>query len=626
MLFLVDEKYGVRILNIEDIRNIIKIDDIKISEKRENPSIQGVFVYLSGIEITDIIANANRQKIMILSKKGLNIYDYTSPEYIKFINNIQINNQLGSIRYFNNKFYIPAFSNMVLELYEYNLKDNNPLLKNYFLKTFSENFNLSRNYNDFIIDTNNHRSFIVTEKSIDVVKFNPTPKITENIITNEFSAEKILSVKYENKKIYALQLKHFKDNGEKNYLRVFEENAGHFNEIICKQISDSAADAFAIKDNTFFIENDRGLTINREPIANLNPLYETTLDKNSETPDKDMIIFEHYLISIIDGLKIYDIDDNFKLIASNKDLNGMKMFIKDKLIYIVDKNGFTIASIHDILNIEILSKYNYKPRFAGEKGYPISIFADDKFAYLTIGEKNSNKEEKNNYYLLIIDISDPKNPAFSGGYKTKGNLVDIQIKNDIAYIAEKGHVSGLEMIDISDKQYPLRIGEYGKDIKGYPCEGLKIVLKNDFAFIAFSKAIHVLNVKDSSNPKLIKEIGIKQNFNDFDINGDYLYIYSTGSGFTIMNIKDNANPYIIDTFPSFYYADRIKVSDKYIFMFDSGKGILVFKNPIKIQFFDSLESDTIQLKFPRGLSKGKYKLKYFSDKGQEEVYNIVTVE
>jgi hypothetical protein len=79
--------------------------------------------------------------------------------------------------------------------------------------------------------------------------------------------------------------------------------------------------------------------------------------------------------------------------------------------------------------------------------------------------------------LQVIDISDPAAPAYAGGYDTPGIATDVAISGDYAFVAD--HDSGLYVVDISDPAVPAYAGSYNT-----PGEAWGVVVDGDYAFVA----------------------------------------------------------------------------------------------------------------------------------------------
>jgi hypothetical protein len=60
--------------------------------------------------------------------------------------------------------------------------------------------------------------------------------------------------------------------------------------------------------------------------------------------------------------------------------------------------------------------------------------------------------------LQVIDVSNPANPQWVGGYDTSGNAFGVAVSGNYAYVAD-GQV-GFQVIDVSNPANPQRVGGY----------------------------------------------------------------------------------------------------------------------------------------------------------------------
>ena len=60
--------------------------------------------------------------------------------------------------------------------------------------------------------------------------------------------------------------------------------------------------------------------------------------------------------------------------------------------------------------------------------------------------------------LQVIDVSNPANPVWVGGYLTVGYALDIAVSGGYAYVADEW--AGLQVIDVSDPASPVWVGGY----------------------------------------------------------------------------------------------------------------------------------------------------------------------
>jgi len=98
---------------------------------------------------------------------------------------------------------------------------------------------------------------------------------------------------------------------------------------------------------------------------------------------------------------------------------------------------------------------------------PVPSFAQGEYSFDLIGTWASGPCRavyvQGNYayigsdsLLIILDISDPQNPTYVSELNTKGIIEDIQVINDLAYVA--AGLEGLKIINVGNVNFPTEVG------------------------------------------------------------------------------------------------------------------------------------------------------------------------
>lgn len=142
------------------------------------------------------------------------------------------------------------------------------------------------------------------------------------------------------------------------------------------------------------------------------------------------------------------------------------IYARDSLVYFADGSaGFLIIDISDLLNPTILCTLD-------TPGNVIDLYVRDTLAYLA--DLNS---------LLIVNVSDPYNPTVIGSLAISGGgAYDVWVFGNYAFVTEEDFFGGqgkVNMIDISDPTSPIFIEQINMAATPY---GLFIV--NDMVYVA----------------------------------------------------------------------------------------------------------------------------------------------
>jgi hypothetical protein len=99
--------------------------------------------------------------------------------------------------------------------------------------------------------------------------------------------------------------------------------------------------------------------------------------------------------------------------------------------------------------------------------------------------------------MQVIDVSNPGNPQRVGGYDTSGRAGGVAVSGNYAYVAV-GY-SGLQIIDVSDPADPQRVSGY--DTSGF-AHG--VAISGRYAYVADAiPALHVIDISNPANPQRV---------------------------------------------------------------------------------------------------------------------------
>ncbi|NUU98501.1 hypothetical protein [Marinitoga sp. 1138] len=216
------------------------------------------------------------------------------------------------------------------------------------------------------------------------------------------------------------------------------------------------------------------------------------------------------------------------------------------------------------------------------EGTARDVFVDDNYAYVA------------NYYhgLEIVDISDKTNPKKVGDYDPGYfySVEGVYVEGNYAYLAAGD--SGLVIVDISDKTKPKKVGNYNNFTKVYG-----VYVDGDYAYIAgFDKGLVIVDISDKTNPRKIGEynttglgfaIGIY-------VDGDYAYVANSYKGLEIVDISDKTNPVKVGAYsPGYFYnVEKVYVDGNYAYLAAGNSEFVIVDisdktNPTKIAAYDT---------------------------------------
>jgi hypothetical protein len=238
--------------------------------------------------------------------------------------------------------------------------------------------------------------------------------------------------------------------------------------------------------------------------------------------------------------------------------------LQDKLSDIANKDDKTIENAelqepdHDIFSG---IPFNQKISSTAIPGQAIDVDVSGNYAYLTndLG------------VLYIINIADKKTPYITGKCPGIDSANIIIVKEDTAYIsytewvpAENDYYSecGFKIVDISDKENPVVIGDYNtgnkdkKSVFGLYIEGNHAFLNTSTYDGNKLDILEIIDISDKGNPVIESELILPGSPSNITVKGDFAYLninyydyaaddYTGKSDLVMINIKDIKNPLIV---------------------------------------------------------------------------------
>ncbi|MDA0346456.1 MAG: hypothetical protein O3C20_03535 [Verrucomicrobia bacterium] len=181
-------------------------------------------------------------------------------------------------------------------------------------------------------------------------------------------------------------------------------------------------------------------------------------------------------------------------------------------------------------------------------GPGLSIDVQDNFSY-SVGDG----------ILTIVDVSNPSAPKVVGRLENLGITRQIQVRDDIAYIASRG--DGLFIVDISDPSQPSLLANY--DTIEF---ATGLTLGGDVVFLACRLyGIELVDISDPRNPQHlgVARTGVSQSA---VYSNGYLYVGVWGEmKVVVVDVHDPRSPTIVDQLPLDGYGDGVAVYEGHLY-------------------------------------------------------------
>lgn len=232
-------------------------------------------------------------------------------------------------------------------------------------------------------------------------------------------------------------------------------------------------------------------------------------------------------------------------------------WVQDDLVYLAAEEGLDIVNVLGLAEPTVIG--TYIPADTGV--YINNVFIRDTYAYL--GTSFSG--------VQIVDIFDPSNPVFVGGYSWDNSswANSIFVDDNYAYVAD-GNTAILHIVDVSNPENPIPIGFY--DFPWPNMLGWEVIVSGSYAYYRVtyfmgSDLILVIDVSNPTDPTMLTYISTYDYLNNIFIAGDYLYVpYGREGVLRIFNISQPSSPEIVSVYSGEWWTAGVFVQDDYAYV------------------------------------------------------------
>ncbi|OGH78657.1 MAG: hypothetical protein A2301_01085 [Candidatus Magasanikbacteria bacterium RIFOXYB2_FULL_40_13] len=183
--------------------------------------------------------------------------------------------------------------------------------------------------------------------------------------------------------------------------------------------------------------------------------------------------------------------------------------------------------------------------------------------------------------LKIFDLTNPTSPSLlnSVPFQLTERTSDLKVRGDYLYSAELDY--GLRIYRVNDPAHIIEVGSCDDNWGAYTyCTGLAfgVDIDGNYAYLASEgSGLNIIDITDPEDPHWVSTFAIA-NVRGVDVSGNYAYVnsYGSGGGLTVVNITNKAAPslagrYTVDS----AYFGVINIDD-YVYMSNGYMGLRVF--------------------------------------------------
>lgn len=186
--------------------------------------------------------------------------------------------------------------------------------------------------------------------------------------------------------------------------------------------------------------------------------------------------------------------------------------------------------------------------------------------------------------ITIADATNPANLTFIGKLFTIEYSEDIEVVDDIAYVAD-GH-GGLWVVDVSTPSTPFELARLD-----LPSIAADIDVEGSTAYLAnYSAGMRIIDISITDQPKEIASYEVPAWTGNVIANGETAYLGAEDLGISILNIHNPQSPFQVSRFDTPGSVEDLQVISDMLFVadLDGGLGILDISNPTKPEGISSI--------------------------------------
>lgn len=174
--------------------------------------------------------------------------------------------------------------------------------------------------------------------------------------------------------------------------------------------------------------------------------------------------------------------------------------------------------------------------------------------------------------LHVIAIADPSNPQLVASVSTDDCATSVAVSGNRAFVTtwytENGH-NALQVFDVANPEHPRFLS--GLDLPG--AYALDVAVRDDYAYIANSYSLEVVDISDSLHPRLVGSAATNHNANEVTLSGSYACVATSGA-LMLVDVSDPTDPRVAGSAP-IGVGRGVAVSAGRAFVAEEGFGLRV---------------------------------------------------
>ncbi|NJN68347.1 MAG: hypothetical protein HC884_17370 [Chloroflexaceae bacterium] len=164
----------------------------------------------------------------------------------------------------------------------------------------------------------------------------------------------------------------------------------------------------------------------------------------------------------------------------------------------------------------------------------------------------------------ILDISDPANPTYAGGYTSAnpGEAFALEVSGDVVYLAG----AYLDIIRMHSPTTPQLLGHY-------PSTVLDVFVQGSSLYLAEGPyGLRILDVSTPTHPRIVGHYDTRGIAQGIYVEAGRAYVADGPAGLHILDVEDPSAIKLLGSYDTTGYAHRLQVQDTLVYLVDGIEG------------------------------------------------------
>jgi hypothetical protein len=246
-----------------------------------------------------------------------------------------------------------------------------------------------------------------------------------------------------------------------------------------------------------------------------------------------------------------------------------EIVLKDNLAFIADRqNGLIIANVANPRAPSLVAGFLPNQGLGIGTSLTFGVAVNGNYAYITDTKSSFIVGEPPPHNLTILNVSNPRNPTFAGGYYAGGEAVAVAIDSNAAYLALADN--GMQRVEVGDPASPALSGRFSA--RG---SVNNLAVQDNYGYVAFGAGGMV--ILDLAIPAMPAAVGRYPLNNAFDtvrsiaVRGGRAYLGRNFGNLTIVDVTSPFSPRLVAAFSIpvdstlFPYIDALAMDNVFLY-------------------------------------------------------------